>query len=111
MTAGGAGARSNVELVELFLRAQNLEQIGRDDEAIELYEVAVAAGFDSSGPYDRLIALYGDAARHREVVRVAASALAHVRTYSDKRAWYERTRAEADRAASRVPRAAPRRNT
>jgi tetratricopeptide (TPR) repeat protein len=98
---------SNVDLVKDFLRAQNLEQIGRIDEAIELYENAVAAAFDSTGPYDRLIALYANRAQHTEVVRIAELALGNVHTYSDKRAWYERMRAEAQKAQSRLPRAAP----
>jgi hypothetical protein len=99
---------SSIDLVKRFLRGQNLEQVGRIDEAIELYEVTVAEKFDSSGPYDRLIALYADRARHRDVIRVAGSALANVRTYEDKRAWYERMRAEAARAQADVPKAAPR---
>lgn len=97
---------SNVDLVRHFLRGQNLEQIGRVDEAIELYETAVHEGFDSSGPYDRLITLYADRARHTDVVRVAEAALAHVHTYADKKGWYEIMRAEALKAQTRVPRAA-----
>jgi hypothetical protein len=97
----------NVELVRRFLRAQNLEQLGRPEEAVRLYEEAVAAGFDSSGPYDRLIALYGDRALHAEVIRIADSALANVQTHEEKRGWYVQVRAEAERARQRVPRAAP----
>lgn len=97
----------NVELVKAFLRGQNLEQVGRIDEAIELYESAVTAGFDSTGPYDRLIGLYSHRAAHAEVVRVANRALDCVKTYEDKRAWYREMRAQAERAAARVPRAAP----
>ena len=44
-----------VDLVKEFLRGQNLEQLGRVDEAIDLYEHSISAGFDSPGPYDRLI--------------------------------------------------------
>ena len=96
-----------VELVKAFLRAQNLEQVGRVEEATELYEQAVAAGFDSTGPYDRLIALYSHQALHREVVRVTELALANVQTHEEKRAWYERMHGEAERASARVPPAAP----
>ena len=95
----------NVDLVKHFLRGQNLEQLGRVDEAIELYETAVVGEFDSAGPYDRLIALYADRARHLDVVRVAEAALAHVHTYPDKKSWYEIMRAEALKAQSRVPKA------
>jgi hypothetical protein len=98
----------NVEVVRQFLKGQNLEQVGRVDDAIALYEGAIESRFDSTGPYDRLIALYGDRALHREVVRVAESALQYVHTHADKRAWYERMRAEAEKAASKVPQAAPR---
>jgi hypothetical protein len=99
----------DVEAVKLFLRGQNLEQIGRIDEAADVYEQVVAARFDSSGPYDRLIAIYADRARHGDVLRVASRALDSVRTHSDKRAWYERMKAEAERARARRPQAAPRR--
>ena len=98
-----------VELVKLYLRGQNLEQLGRVEEAIESYERAVADGFDSPGPYDRLIALYGDDALHGEVIRVVDAALDSVHTYPDKVSWYEKVRSEAMRAAGNVPRATPKR--
>jgi len=97
----------NVALVKVYLRAQNLEQIGRLDEAIDLYERGVAERFDSAGPYDRLIAIYSDQARHGEVVRVAEAALANVHTHDDKRAWYESMRAAARKAMATAPRATP----
>jgi hypothetical protein len=81
----------------LYLRAQNLEQIERTDEAAELYEQAVAAGFDSAGPYDRLIAIYTEREAYADVVRVAEAAVKFVRTFDDKRAWY---RSVADGAQS-----------
>ena len=99
----------NVELVNLFLRGQNLEQVARVDEAIELYEAILAAGFDSIGPYDRLIEIYSHRAAHREVVRVADAALAAVHTYPEKRRWYEQMREAALKAASGVPKATPKR--
>lgn len=77
------------ELVKMYLRAQNLEQIQRVDEAAELYEEAIAANFDAAGPYDRLIAIYLGRNDHAAVRRVVESALANVRTFDDKRAWYE----------------------
>jgi hypothetical protein len=99
----------NVEQVKRYLRGQNLEQVGRIDEAIELYEAGVAARFDSSGPYDRLIALYSHRAMHADVVRVAEAALANVHTHESKRDWYETMRAQAIAAQQRVPPAAPKR--
>jgi hypothetical protein len=97
----------SVEVVKRFLRAQNLEQLGRVDEAIELYESAVAEEFDSTGPYDRLIGIYSHRAGHADVVRVAESALAHVKTHEEKRAWYREMRDHAQRASADVPAAAP----
>jgi len=89
------------DLVGLYLRAQNLEQVRRLDEAVPLYERAVAAGFDAAGPYDRLIAIYTQAQEFGEVVRVAEAAVANVRTFDDKLAWYravaEGARESADR--------------
>lgn len=80
------------DVVSLYLRAQNLEQVRRTEEAVELYEEAVRAGFDSAGPYDRLIAVYGAWERHDDVVRVATAALTYVRTFPDKQKWYESVR-------------------
>ena len=99
-----------VELVRAFLRGQNLEQLGRVQEATELYEEAISGGFDSTGPYDRLIALYSHQALHRDVVRVSELALANVQTHEEKRAWYQRMRTEAERATSKVPQAAPKKS-
>lgn len=100
---------SSVELVRRYLRAQNLEQVGRVDDAIELYESAVSSRFDSTGPYDRLIAVYAHRAQHRDVVRVATAALAQVHTHEGKREWYDRMRRDAERALERTPPAAPKR--
>jgi hypothetical protein len=96
-----------VDLVNAYLRGQNLEQIGRVDEAIALYEDAVAAGFDSPGPYDRLIELYSARALHGEVVRVAESAGRAVHTHPDKYRWYESMAEAARKASAKVPHAAP----
>ena len=99
----------SVDLVKSFLRAQNLEQLGRNDEAIGLYEEIIAERFDATGPYDRLIALYSNRARHKDVQRVAASALENVRTHEQKRDWYEQMRRAAIKADGQVPQAAPKR--
>ena len=99
----------NVDLVKAFLRAQNLEQLGRIDEAIALYETAVTERFDATGPYDRLISLYSNQARHRDVERVASSALDNVHTHEQKREWYAHMRSAASEAARDVPQAAPKR--
>jgi hypothetical protein len=96
-----------VEMVRHYLRGQNMEQLGRIDEAIVLYEGAVGGGFDSTGPYDRLIALYAHRGLHRDVMRVSTAALQNVRTYDEKRVWYRRMRSEAEQAISRVPQAIP----
>lgn len=100
-------SENTADIVKAFLRALNLEQLGRVNEAIELYEVAVGGSFDSTGPYDRLIFLYSDRAQHNEVVRVAEAAIRYVRTYEDKKAWYEQMRAAALKAQANVPAAVP----
>ena len=100
---------SGVDLVNAYLKGQNLEQIGKEDAAVALYEQAVAAAFDAPGPYDRLIVIFSNRAQHGDVVRVAEAALTHVRTHDDKRAWYKRMKSEAAAAARNVPRAAPKR--
>ena len=98
----------NTEQVKAFLRGQNLEQVGRAEEAIALYESVVGDAFDSTGPYDRLIALYSARAQHADVIRVADLAVAQVHTYDEKRDWYRRMKAEAQKAAGAVPKATPR---
>jgi hypothetical protein len=87
------------ELVRLYLRAQNLEQMFKVDEAIPLYEEAVAARFDAAGPYDRLIAIYHERESYADIARIASAAIANVRTFDDKRAWYEDMRAGAEGTA------------
>ena len=96
-------SRAPQDVVSLYLRAQNLEHVRRVDEAIELYEQAVDAGFDAAGPYDRLIAIYRAAERHRDVVRVATAALEHVRTFGDKQASYQAVRDESSGALASRP--------
>jgi len=84
------------DLVRLFLRGQNLEQVGRTDEAAVLYEQAVSARFDAAGPYDRLIHVYRMRSAHAEVIRVASAALDAVRSHDAKRLWYEQQREAAE---------------
>lgn len=91
------------DLVALYLRAQNLEQLERFDEAAGLYEEAVTARFDAAGPYDRLIAIYRSQNRHADVARVAGAAVVAVRTFEAKRAWYGSIRDEAREASSGEP--------
>jgi hypothetical protein len=105
----GPMARSHeVEMVRSYLRAQNMEQLGRTEEALDLYEEAVEGGFDATGPYDRLIYLYSDQARHHDVIRVSELALENVRTYEDKRDWYRRMAEGARERLGLAPRAVPR---
>ena len=98
---------ANVAMVKRFLRAQNLEQVARVDEAIELYETMLTGGFDSVGPYDRLIEIYSGRALYGEVIRVADVALVNVHTYPEKRTWYEQMRDAAAAAAVTTPKAVP----
>lgn len=91
------------DAVSLYLRGQNLEQVRRVDEAVVLYEEALAAGFDAAGPYDRLIAIYSARNAHADVVRVARAAVERVRTFDDKRGWYESIRDSAAAALQAQP--------
>lgn len=106
---GSREPAQSVDLVHGFLRGQNLEQLGRVDEAIELYEEAVAAHFDSPGPYDRLIEIFSNRSQHLEVIRVAEAARTSVHTHRGKYQWYESMIASARAAASKVPQATPKR--
>jgi hypothetical protein len=96
-------------MVQRYLRAQNMEQLGRMEDAISLYEEAVVGAFDSTGPYERLIFIYSDRAQHGDVIRIAEAALANVRTYEEKREWYRSMRAEAEkRLGAGAPKPIPR---
>lgn len=96
------------ELVREFLHGQNLEQVGKLDEAIPLYERAVAAGFDAAGPYDRLIFAYQQRKAFPEIVRVGEAALGAVHTYEAKRDWYRRQIADAKSSMGGTPQPLPR---
>lgn len=98
---------SSVQIVKDFLRGQNLEQLGRIDEAIAVYESAVEARFDSTGPYDRLIEIYANKSAHSDVVRIATAAMAQVHTTDDKKQWYAEMGAAAAKAQSAAPVARP----
>jgi tetratricopeptide (TPR) repeat protein len=96
------------ELVRDFLRGQNLEQLGRTDEAVDLYERAVAASFDAAGPYDRLIWIYQSRKAHRDVIRVAQASIRNVHTYPAKTQWYQEQAAAAQAAQGSPPQPRPR---
>lgn len=96
-------SKSPDEMVKLFLRGQNLEQVGKTDEAIGLYEDVLSAKFDSAGPYDRLIWIYQQRKMHKEVIRVAQASLRTVRTYPEKKSWYQQQIEEARKAMASTP--------
>ncbi|MGH2719113.1 MAG: hypothetical protein ACRDJU_11085 [Actinomycetota bacterium] len=96
------------EIVREFLHGQNLEQVGKLEEAIALYERAVDAHFDAAGPYDRLIFAYQQRKSFREVVRVGEAALSSVHTYEAKRDWYRRQISEAKSSMGGTPQPLPR---
>lgn len=87
----------------LFLRGQNLEQVGKLEEAISLYEQAVKARFDAAGPYDRLIFIYQRSRMHADVIRVAEESIRSVRTYPQKLDWYRAQIIEAKKALDSPP--------
>ena len=96
-------SRTPEDVVSLYLRAQNLEQVRRTEDAVALYEQAVQVGFDAAGPYDRLIAIYRGRDQHADVVRIAEAAITNVRTYPDKVKWYESLRDGAREALASQP--------
>ena len=96
------------ELVRDFLRGQNLEQLGRADEAAGLYERAVTAAFDAAGPYDRLIWIYQGRKAHRDVIRVAEASIRNVHTYPAKKQWYQQQIVAAQAALGSSPQPRPR---
>lgn len=96
-------ARSPDELVQHFLRGQNLEQVGRVDEAVAIYEEVVQDRFDAAGPYDRLIWIYQSRGLHRDVIRIAEASIESVRTYPEKLDWYRQQVTLAREALTSTP--------
>ena len=72
--SGSAGAPGEREVLEVQTRrnleGMGLEQAGRSELAIELYEQNVAEGFEGDFPYGRLVASYERAGRWYEAIRV-----------------------------------------
>lgn len=97
------GSTSGDNLVVMFLRGQNLEQVGRVEEAISLYEDAVSSRFDAAGPYDRLIFIYQQSRMHADVIRVAEESIRSVRTYPQKLDWYRAQIVEAKKSLDSPP--------
>lgn len=52
------------------LRGQDLDKVGKTQEAIKLYELNVANGADTPFPYDRLAIIYRKQKRLDEEVRI-----------------------------------------
>ena len=92
------------EGVKAFLRGQNLEQVGKIDEAIAAYEEAVGGSFDAAGPYDRLLFIYEAQGRHQDVIRIAEASISAVRTYPAKQDWYRQHIDRAEAALDSLPR-------
>jgi tetratricopeptide (TPR) repeat protein len=65
------------------LDAMELEEAGRTDLAIALYEQNVAEGFPGDWPYTRLAGIYERTRRYDDAVRILGSALAA--TKADRR--------------------------
>lgn len=58
-------------------RAQQLENAGRLDEAIQLYEANVTDGFQGVYPYERLRAIYMERKDYQNAIRVCEAAIAN----------------------------------
>jgi len=63
------------EAVDRNLRGQDLEKQGNITDAIELYELNVAYGFEGGFPYDRLRVIYSKQRRYSDVIRVLEKAI------------------------------------
>ncbi len=63
------------EAIERNLRGRDLEKQGNITDAIELYELNVAYGFEGDFPYDRLRVIYSKQRRYSDVIRVLEKAI------------------------------------
>ena len=63
------------EAIDRNLRGRDLEKQGNIRDAIELYELNVAYGFEGDFPYDRLRIIYSKQRRYGDVIRVLERAI------------------------------------
>ena len=63
------------EAIDRNLRGRDLEKQGNITDAIELYELNVAYGFEGDFPYDRLRVIYSKQRRYSDVIRVLEKAI------------------------------------
>jgi tetratricopeptide (TPR) repeat protein len=63
------------EAIDRNLRGRDLEKQGNITDAIELYELNVAYGFEGDFPYDRLRVIYSKQKRYDDVIRVLEKAI------------------------------------
>jgi tetratricopeptide (TPR) repeat protein len=63
------------EAIDRNLRGQDLEKQGNVTEAMELYELNVAYGFEGDFPYDRLRVIYSKQRRYGDVIRILEKAV------------------------------------
>jgi len=63
------------EAIDRNLRGRDLEKQGNITDAIELYELNVAYGFEGDFPYDRLRVIYSKQKRYDDVIRVLERAI------------------------------------
>jgi len=63
------------EAIDRNLRGRDLEKRGNITDAIELYELNVAYGFEGDFPYDRLRVIYSKQRRYSDVIRVLGKAI------------------------------------
>ena len=64
-------------MLDRNLRAQQLENAGRLDEAIQLYETNVTDGFQGVHPYERLRAIYTERQDYENAIRICEMAIAN----------------------------------
>jgi len=68
-------SREENEAIDRNLRGRDLEKQGNITDAIELYELNVAYGFEGDFPYDRLRVIYSKQRRYSDVIRVLEKAI------------------------------------
>jgi len=64
-------------MLERNHRAQQMENTGRIEEAIQLYEANITDGFEGVFPYDRLRAIYTQRQDYENAIRVCETAIAN----------------------------------
>lgn len=101
-TPPDANERDFAEALKRNLLGRDLERQGRENEAIELYEDNVRAGFIGSHPYERLRVIYTRNKDFASALRVCEAYIGAAGSHDPSAAKVKRFRESAEKLRSRA---------